>query len=130
MHCPLWCKDSLFKAYIGFHGYGFKAFVYKMQMFMSFWRFFLKQSSANSKNTFGRLSYFPEELNPLLARRIAELEIDLLQAYQEIEILKANNSSLENFLKDFTSNRDLPDFVETSPAPKEPPHDPEIESLQ
>lgn len=130
MHGPLWCKDSLFKAYVGFHGYGCKAFVYKMQMFMSFWRFFLKQSSANSKNVFGRLSYFPEELNPLLARRIAELEIELLDAHKEIESLKASNNSLENFLKNFTNNRDLPDFIEKNFTPSKPPPEQEFETLQ
>ena len=82
-------------------------------MFGRLWSKIFNQTSTKPQDGFARLSYFDQELNPLLARRVAELEVDLLAAQQEIQDLKATRAHLEEFLQRFNDKPALPDFIES-----------------
>ena len=89
-------------------------------MFGRLWNKIFNQSSTKPQDGFARLSYFDQELNPLLARRVAELEVDLLAAQKEIQELKATRAHLEEFLQRFRDKPTLPDFIESESSTPPP----------
>jgi len=82
-------------------------------MFGRLWDKIFSQTNTKPQDGFARLSYFDQELNPLLARRVAELEVDLLTAQKEIKELKATRAHLEEFLGRLNDKPPLPDFIES-----------------
>lgn len=64
----------------------------------------------------------------MLARRVAELELDLLDAHKEIQSLKASRDSLQEFLERFRERTPLPDILETPVPTTRPPHPEESEA--